>query len=142
MVVDVVGQAVDTFFKALLRIEVGIFTAGHVSKDVGDVAAECVDQQENGLPWVGRGTAKRKHLEQIVLAGIERDGVDDGVGAGEVGGDEGGMRLGAVVAGLADEQDGAAVVVRGRQFVEELVCVVDGIERAGRPFRRRRAGGW
>ena len=146
VVVDVVGEAVDAGLEALLGVEVRVFAAGHVGEGVGDVAAEGVDEQEDGLLGVGRGAAEREHFEQIVPAGMERDGVDDGVRAGEVGGDDGGVGLGAVIAGLADEQDGAAGGrgggVGSGEFVEELVGVVDGHRGCGRPFRRRRAGGW
>lgn len=128
VVVDVVGELVEAVVEALLAGEVDVFAAGERGKLVGRVLLEGVDGHDEKADGAAASTVLEV-VEDLGFAGAEGYGVDDGVGAAELGDDFGGFDFAAVVAGFADEKDGVAVMVFAG--IEEIGGEGYGVEGGG-----------
>src|ERR1019366_6324050 len=117
----------------VLRAKVGVLAAGERGEGVGGVLFQGGGGGDDEADGAGADLAVDEGVEDLGLCGFEGDGIDDGVGASEVGDDFGGLDVGAVVAGFGDQQDGPTVAGDGRGFVliEHVVGVVDGAEGDG-----------
>src|ERR1700733_268037 len=128
VVMDVVGEVVQAPVEALFAGEVDVLAAGERGQLVRCVLFERLyghDKQTDG----SAAAAVLQIVDDLGFSWSEGDGIDDGVGAAECGDDLGRLGFAAVVAGLADEQDGVAVVVV--TGCEQLGRVADGVQGCG-----------